>query len=90
MNSNALALVIIGAFLLAVTMQGNANKLMGALSEEKGFIKFGASLTALVLIKQFFPLGKTGDIIIYAAIIGMFLNISSRGEIQNFINQFKW
>lgn len=90
MNSNALSLVIIGAFLLAVTMQGNANKLMGALSEEKGFIKFGAALSALVLIKQFFPLGKTGDIIIYAAILGMFLNIAGRGEIQNFINQFKW
>jgi hypothetical protein len=81
---DGLSALLVSLYIFAVIFSGNTTKFINELKTEKGFMKFGLSIFALVIIKDELKLGTVGELLIDASLLALFLNISAKNE--NFLD----
>jgi hypothetical protein len=89
MNFSALALVIIGVYLLIADGKGHGQEIIDALSKETDFVKWLLALVILLWIRQSAPaeMQDTLGLIITMAIIAMMLILAERGSLNTLTDQ---
>lgn len=88
MNTNGLAFMIIGFYLVGVIMAGKTTEFYTAITHEKKFYKFGGAVLALYLLKQYLNLGLLGDTFIVAAFMLMLINAAGNGQLDAALQSF--
>ena len=82
MNSNAIAAIIVGAYLIRVFTLGKSDALYQNLKKELPFTKWLIALMALLAIRNALPKENLGNALIGIAFLGMGIESARSGQLD--------
>lgn len=80
--------VAIGAYLVAVVIQGNAQELLNLLKNETGYVDFVIALFVLGVISHYGPASKISGVLIAATLIGLVIRVGGHVNFLPAITRF--